>query len=174
MLAQSPIRHVFKHSAATNILPEQHHLRPSIIPISNVVQQIEPLPGGPGVWDVAVPFDANIATIDLVSGWQANDVGGQRGGHWTATRTAWLEATGISFGGPTNWRNGSYVGVFSKVANALDISHRIWTTSGQYVALTDAYLYQTGPSTRVCRMVFTNYGGSYYTLTAYGQIGIIG
>jgi hypothetical protein len=173
-LAKSPLRHIFKHSAATNVQPDQHHLCPSTIPIQNTTQSVSPLPGGPGIWDVAVPLNTKYVSLELVSGLQSNDAGGKRGGRWIATRTAWLEATGMSFGGPTNWRSGSYVGAFTKITGGTDVSHRIWTTSGSYIALSDVYLPLTSPTTRVLRMVFTNYGSSNYILTVYGEIEVLG
>ena len=127
------------------------------------------------MWDVAVPYDATFVQVDLISGWQSNDYGGNRGASYLVNRTAWLDATGMSLGGPTNWRTGSYVGFFSKVASNLEISHRIWTTSGQYVSLIDLYLATTGPTTRVLRMVFQNYGAAYYPLNIPGgSIGVLG
>lgn len=173
-VAVSPLRHVFRHAALTGVDVDQHHLRPSNIPISNTALSVEPLPGGPGIWDVSVPFDAHLAILNLASGWIANDVGGKRGGRWMVTRVQYLEATGLSMGGPTAWQSGSYPGIFSKVASSLDLSHRIYTTAGQFVALTDAYLAATGSTTRVLRMTFTNYGAAYHTLTAYGSIVVKG
>lgn len=171
---RDPLLHVLKHAAATNVLPDQHHLRPSSISIANTTQSIEPLPGGPGVWDVAVPFDAKVARLTLRADWQTNDEGGEGGGHWIVTRTAYLEATGLNQSGPATWQSGSYFGFFAHPAASLDLSHKIYTPSGPYIALTDAYLAQTGASTRVLRMTFTNYGAAYYTLHAVGEVQILG
>lgn len=170
----SPIRHVFKHAALTNVQSDQHHLPPEGIPIQNTTQSVPPLPGGPGYWQISVPFDTNYAGVSLVSGWQSNDVGGKRGGRWLVTRNQWQDATGMSWGGSTAWRNSCYVGMFSRVAGSLEVSHRIWTLSGLYISLTDAVITQTGPSSRVLQLEFTNYGASSYTLTVYGEIMVMG
>ena len=166
--------HVSKHAAATNVSEDQHHLRPSNISISNTTQSIEPAPGGPGIWDVSVPFDANVAVLTLRANWPTNDQGGHGGGTWRVTRTAYLEASGFSHWGPSSWQNGGYFGFFCKPANSIDLSHKVFTASGAYVALRDAYLAQTGPSTRVLRMSWFNYGSSYYTLYAVGEVEILG
>lgn len=171
---RDPLLHAFKHSVATNITIDQHHLRPSNISISNTTQAIEPLPGGPGEWDVPVPFDAKVARLTLRADWQTNDQGGEGGGHWVVTRTAYLDATGFDYAGPVGWQSGAYISCFAKPAASLDLSHRIYTASGPYVALTDAYLAQTGATTRVLRMSFTNYGAAYYTLHAVGEVEILG
>lgn len=171
---RDPLLHVLKHVAATDIGPDQHHIRPSNISISNTTQSITPLPGGPDDWDVAVPFDAMVARLVLRADWQTNDQGGEAGGHWIVTRTAYLDATGFSQGGPSGWQSGGYFGCFAKPAASLDLSHKVYTPSGPYIALTDAYLAQTGPSTRVLRMSWTNYGATYYTLHAVGEVQILG
>jgi len=169
-----PLVHVLKHASATGVSIDQHHIRPSSISISNTSQSIPPLPGGPGEWDVSVPFDAKVAMLILRSNWQTNDFGGKGGGHWIATRTAYLDASGFSHGGPTFWQSGGYFGFNTKPGTSLELSARIFTSSGAYISLTDAYLAQTGPSSRVLRMSFTNYGASYYTLYAVGEVQILG
>jgi len=171
--AKDHLVHVLKHSAATGIGIDDHHRRPSNLSIANTSLAIEPLPGGPTQWDVAVPFDTKVAILALRSAWQTSDVGGAGGGCWIVTRTAYLDASGYTHGGPSSWQSGGYFGFNAKPGTSLDLSARIFTSSGQYVALTDAYLAQTGPSARVLRMSFTNYGSSYYTLHAVGEVQLL-
>jgi hypothetical protein len=170
---RDPLLHVLKHVAATNVLPDQHHLRPLNISIANTTQAITPLPGGPTDVDFSVPFDAKVARLILRSSWQTNDVGGKAGGHWIVTRTAYLDAAGMCIGGPSAWQSGGYFGAFSKPATSIDLSPRVFDSGGN-VALRDAYLAQTGASTRVLRTSWVNYGASYYTIYAVGEIHILG
>jgi len=170
---RDPLDHPLAHAALTNVTIDQHHIRPSNISVVNTTQSIAPLPGGPDDWDIAIPFDTQVVRLSLRSAWQTDDVGGMGGVHVIAGRTAYLQASSFSQGGPSNWRSGGYFGVFAKPASSLDLSHRIFDSSGK-IALTDVYIAQTGPSTRVLRTSWTNYGASYLTLSAYGEVHIMG
>ena len=169
----NPLKHPTQHAALTNVTSEQHHMLPENIPVSNTTQSIPPLPGGPGQWDIPIPFETTMAKLALRSPWQTDDKGGKGGVHALVSDVAYLEATSFSQGGPSSWQSGGYFGVFAKPAASLDLSQRIFDSTGK-IALTDAYITTTGPSTKVLRTTWTNYGASYLTLSAIGEVHVEG
>lgn len=164
-----PRGHPLDHSALTNVLPGQHHKKPTIQAVANTTLSVSPLPGGPGQWDIAMDFDAVAVEFSFTSNNVIAEGGAKAGLYGVATRNQ-LHTSCISLGGFTTASITAYAAIYSKVASALNLSHKIWTTSGQYISLTNAYLAQTGPSTRVFRTEWTNYGASYYTLWCKGYV----
>ena len=165
------LRHPLNHANLTNILTDQHHLEPQNIEVSNTTQSIEPLPGGPGQWDIPVPFDTNVLTFSFRSNHTVG-LGGAKGGVTGIANRSSLDAATVSHAGSIAVT--SYNAIYAKKAAAQNLSHKIFSAAGDHISLSDAYLTLTGPSTRVFRTVWTNYGASYYTLNVWGEVHIIG
>lgn len=172
MRVESSLFHALDHSVYSNVLPSDHHLAPSNVEISNTSLSVDPLPGGPGVWNISVPYDAVAALFQLRSN-RTVELGAKAGVVGIATRSQ-LEASTMSVGGDVSITITAYAAIYSKVASAMNLSHKVFSSAGDDIALTDAYLVTTGPSTRVLRLVWTNYGASTKTLNCWGEVGILG
>jgi len=167
------LEHPTAHAALSNIGVSQHHLRPSSIEVVNTTLSISPPPGDPGEWDISVPFDAQCVVFSFRSIHTTESAGGKAGVYGIANRSS-IEASTVSLGGHGTLGSTSYNAVYSKAGAALNLSHKVFDSTGNYIALTNAYLTLTGPSTRVLRTVWTNYSASYKTLNAWGEIGVLG
>jgi len=167
------LRHAKDHGIYVNVGVDDHHLRPSNIEDSNTSLVVYPLPGGPGVWDISVPFDAKAAIFSFRSNHDSEMSGAKSGVVGVATRSQ-LEASTMSIGGHGTLSTSAYAATYSKKSAAIDLSHLIFSSAGDAICLTDAWLYQTAPSTRVLRTQWTNYSGSLATLNVWAEIGILG
>jgi hypothetical protein len=166
--------HPNEHAALTDVGVDQHHDRPSNIEVSNTSLTVDPLPGGPGVWDIPVPLDARVVKFSLRSNHACSEGGGMAGVHGVATRSQ-LEATTFSLGGHATITTTAYNASYSKKASAANLSHKVFSAAAtESLALTEAYLTLTGPMTRVLRLVWTNYGVVVDTLNCWGEIQVIG
>jgi hypothetical protein len=173
MRLYDPLGHPIDHDALTNVGPDDHHDRPENIEIANTTLSVPPLPGDPKAWDISVPFDAQVVKFSLRSNRTIAEGSAKAGVHGIATRSS-LEATTFSLGGETSAAISAYNAAYSKKAAALNLSHKIFSSSGSNIALTDAYLTLIDASTRVLRLVWTNYGASSYTLNCWGEVQVIG
>jgi hypothetical protein len=165
------LRHPLQHSALENIQVAQHHLNPQNIEVSNTTQSIEPVPGGPGIWDISVPLDTNLLMFNFRSSLNIMQGGAQAGVTGIATRLS-TEASTFSHSG--TFAANSYNALYSKKAAAQNLSHKIFSSSGDNISLTEAHLVLINSTTRAFRTVWTNYGNDYYTLNVWGQVAIIG
>lgn len=160
-----------EHSGLTNVNPDQHHPAPTVLSFSDTSSSVPPLPGGPLQVDVAVPYDTEAVIFSLRSSHVTEQAGGCAGVTGIADRNS-LNTSSVSIGGHGTLSSASYNAIYSKAGAALNLSHKIFDTT-LVVALTNAYLIATGPSTRVFRMEFTNYGASSQTLDLYGEVGLL-
>lgn len=167
------LEHPTLHSALTNVLPDQHHMRPSVLSFANTSLVVPPLPGGPGVWDVAMPLATVAAAVSLRSAHLAEGAGGMSGVLVIATRSQ-FEASSVSLGGTGVLGTAAYNAIYAKAASALNLSHKIFSSLGDDIALTEAYLTLTAPTTRVLRLVWINYGASNKTLDVRGEAVLYG
>jgi hypothetical protein len=166
--------HPLAHAALTGVTVDQHHIRPSNIEVANTTLVIDPLPGGPGVWDIAVPLDTIAVVFSFRGLMTTSDGGGKSGLNGVATRNS-LEATCISFtAGVGVFIVGSYHAVYSKPAAVANLSHKMWGATGEHVVLRDAWLELTAPTTRVFRTQWINYAGSLQTLKCWGEVQCFG
>lgn len=165
------LKHPLAHSALTNILTDQHHLNPQNIEVSNTTQQIEPLPGGPGVWDISAPFDTNVLMFDFRTNKPLMLGGAYAGLTGIATSTS-IDAVCFSHSGV--FAGNSYNAIYAKRGGAVNLSHKMFSSTGIEICLTEAHLYLVDASTKVFRTVWTNYGSGYSTLNVWGQVHIIG
>lgn len=173
MRLKDSVHHPLDHAGLTNVTADQHHDQPENIEASNTSLQVYPLPGGPDEWDISVPYEANVVLFSLRSNHTCGEGSSKSGVIGIATRSQ-FEASTVSLGGHGTISSGAYNASYSKKASALNLSHKIFSSAGDDIALTDAYLYATGPSTRVLRLVFTNYGASLLTLNCWAEIQVIG
>lgn len=163
------------HRMLSNVLPDQHHLEPYNIEVSNTVLSVSPLPGGPGVWDISIPFDTHVIKFAFRSNWTCAEGSGKAGVVGFTTRNGMTEATAISTGGNSTIARSAYNAVYSKAGNAMNLSHKVFDSIlGSYICLTDTYLVLIDANTRVLRTTWTNFGSSYYTLNVWGEVQIIG
>jgi len=167
------MEHPTVHAALGNIAIDQHHIRPSNIEFTDTTSIVPPLPGGPKQIDISVPYAAKAVLFSLQGGLSIAEGGAKPGVIGVATRT-YSGATCASLGGQTATVLTAYCAIYSGPGGALNLSHKIFTVAGRYVSLSLAYLPATGPSTRVLRLEFTNYGASNYTLWCKGEIQVLG
>lgn len=173
MRTESHIAHLLDHSGLANVTAEQHHIKPSNIEISNTALVVPPLPGGPSDWDISVPYDALVVLFQLRSNHTIELSNAKAGVVGIATRSS-LQASTFSVGGHGTITSTAYAAFYSKVASALNLSHKVFDSAGADIALTEAYLTATGPSTRVLRLTWTNYSAGNRTLNVWGELGILG
>lgn len=166
------LEHPTVHSVLTNVGPDNHHRQPTALSAVNTTQVIPPLPGGPGVWDIAIPFDTLAVIFSLRSPHLGEAAGGMSGVTGIATRNS-LDAATASLGGEGNLTSTSYSAMYAKAAAALNLSHKIFDSAGADISLTDIYLIATGPSTRVLRTQWTNYSAGNRTLSCYAELGLL-
>lgn len=163
------VEHPTLHSALTNVLPDQHHRRPANLSVLNNTLTVYPLPGGPDDWDIAVPLETVAAVLHLRSAHLTEQSGGMAGVVVVATRSS-LDASSFSLGGHGILTSGAYNAIYTKAAAALNLSHKVFSTGGADIALTECYLTLTGPSARVLRTTWTNYSAGLRTLDARGEV----
>lgn len=173
MRLEDELRHAIDHSVYANIGIDDHHIKPSNIEIANTTLTVYPLPAGPYDLDISVPEDTKAVLFQLRSNRTIELANAKAGVVGIATRSS-LQATTASMGGDVSITTTAYAAIYSKVASALNLSHKIFSSAGDDIALTDAYLTLTGPSTRVLRLSWTNYGASIKTLNCWGEAGILG
>lgn len=171
MRIQEPVRHPTTHAALTNVTSDQHHEQPSNIEVSNTSQLVDPLPGGPGYWDIAVPFSASVVNFSFRSNKTVEKDSAKAGCTGVANRSV-VQAASFSHDGViSNPAEGAF---YAKTSGALNLSHKVFSSLGTDVALSNIWLEQTGPSTRVLRTEWTNYGAVQHTLNVWGQIQVVG
>lgn len=164
---------VLDHSDLSNITDDQHHLRPSVISASNTTLIVPPLPGGPGEWDIAVPFDTSLVLFSFRSPWAVELSGAVAGVTGVATRSS-LDASTASLGGQGNVISAAYNAIYTKAGAALNLSHKVFDAElNNSIALTDVAITATGPSNRVLRTYWTNYSAGNRTLSVYAEIGVL-
>lgn len=167
------MEHALDHAAYPTTV-DQHHIKPSSIQIANTTLVVAPLPGGPGVWDIAVPYAAQAVLFNLRSRRVVADGSGMAGVTGVASRISTRTST-ASLGGHSSLGGyGSYNCIYSKAGGSLQLSHKVFSSGGADIALTDAWLEATGPATRVLRTWWTNYSAGNLTLNCWGQIGVLG
>jgi hypothetical protein len=168
MRPEGILEHPTIHSALTNVLADQHHKTPSGLSVVNTTLSVSPLPGGPGQWDISIP-EETIAIRFAFRSVHTTEPGGTAGLVGIATRSQ-LEAATASLGGHGTPSTAAYAATYAKAAAALYLSHKIWSNAGLDIALTDAYLTLTGPSTRVFRTTWTNFAAGFRTLSVRGEL----
>lgn len=172
MRLQDFLSHPLVHAALENVGPDQHHLRPATIEVANTTQQVYPLPGDPAQWDIPLPDKAHAAMFSLY-GPKIIAEGTAKPGVCGVANEDYNGATVVSMGGWTDKITTAYNAVYSRPGGAINLSHKIFTSAGQYISLTLAYVVTT-PSGKVLRLEFTNYGAAIYTLWCKGEVQVLG
>jgi len=175
MRLPDPLLHALAHAAYSGVTVDQHHLKPVSVQASNTSLVVPPLPGGPSFWDISVPFAAQAVVFHFASVRYLTDGNGKAGVTGIANTQQFLAAAAVSIGGKATFMGyGSYSAVYTKASGALQLSDKTFDSTGDFIALTDAWLVATGPSTKVLRTQWTNYGSGNKTLNAYGEVGVLG
>jgi len=173
-----PLEHALDHAGyAASLTVDQHHIKPSNIQVVNTTLVISPLPGGPGQWDIALPFEALAVMFSFRSEHIVAEGGGMAGVTGVARRdSAYNTRTTVaSLGGHAQTVGyGSYNCIYSKAASSLHLSHKVFSSGGADIALTDAWIETTGPTTRVLRTWWTNFSAGNKTLWVSGQVAVLG
>jgi len=172
MRTKDSVLHMLNHTGLTGVGADQHHLQPANLEISNTSLVVYPLPGGPYDWDIAIPYDTVACLFQLRSAHVVELAGATAGVVGVATRSSLWAAT-ASVGGDTSITQTAYAAIYSKAAAAMNLSHKIFSSAGDAIALTEAYIVTTGPSTRKLRLTFTNYGASLKTLNCWGEVALL-
>ena len=162
-----------EHAALINVGVDDHHDQPEAIEAINTTLSVSPLPGGPGVWDIPMPYEASVVLFSFRSAKTIGTGSAKAGVTGIATRSS-TQASAVSLGGWVTWPQTSLTAFYTKPSSALNLSHKIFTASGNFISLSDIALVATGPATRVLRTYWTNYGSSFYTLSAHGEVTVIG
>ena len=160
------------HAALTNVLAGQHHRAQETQQISNTSLSVSPLPGGPGVWDISVDEDVVAVMLALRSN-NTTWVNGFKAGVALLVGRSMLDAAAFGAGGAGSITITSFAHTYAKKAGAVYLSDRIFSDTGDMIALTDAYLTLTAPSTRVLRTTWTNHDASYRTLNVWGEMTLL-
>jgi hypothetical protein len=171
MRVVSPILVPENHAGLTNVTPGQHHLPPGSIEISNTTLNVPPLPGGPSDWDVQVDDDALAVLFHLRSNENTQPGFGAKAGVIGIATIKYLEASVVSFG--HKGAVSTYAAIYAQAAYALNLSHKIFGSVAESVALSDAKLVDSGGH-RYFRTTWTNYSAGYSTLQCWGEVGVIG
>jgi len=169
MRLEDALKHPTLHSALSNVSAAQHHVAPSNIEASNTTLSVAPLPFGPGQWDITVPYEAQAVVFSLRSNRTIGLDTAKSGVVGIANRSS-LHTASAGLGGHGVITTTSYAQTYAKAGGALYLSSKIFDSTGADIALTDAYLTATGPSTRVLRTTWTNFAASYKTLNAWAEI----
>jgi hypothetical protein len=172
MRLQDYLRHPIAHGSLVGVLPNQHHERPENIEVANTTLSVFPLPGGPSVWDIPVPYEAQVVIFSFRSNHTCSEGAGKAGVTGVATRSQ-FDASTVSTGGHGTISTSAYNAVYSKRAAAMNLSHKVFSSVGSYISLTEIYLYETAPLTRVLRTEWTNYGAALYTLNCWGEVAVL-
>jgi len=162
---------VKSHDGAANVGVDDHHIRPSNIEDSNTTLSVAPLPGGPGTWDIAIPFDAVAVKATLRGPITTQPGGPGKVGVILICSRDFLEGSTVAFGSPTGSSN--YGALYSQAGGALYLSDKFFSNTYGEIALSNARIVQTGPSTRVLRLEFTNFAAGYRTLQCWAEIGVV-
>jgi hypothetical protein len=83
-----------------------------------------------------------------------------------------LHTTTASLGGHGSITITAYNAIYSKRAAALNLSHKVFSSTGTDISLTSAYILFTGGNW-VLRTEWTNYSAGNRTLNVYGEIQLL-
>lgn len=140
--------------------------------VSNTALSVSPLPGGPGIWDISVDESVVALIFHLRSNLNIELAAGKSSVQGVANRSS-LDAATVGIGGHALLTSTAYGQVYCKSGGALYLSSKIFSDTGDMIALTDAYLTLTGPSTRVFRTTWTNFDAIYRTLNVWGELTLL-
>jgi hypothetical protein len=102
------------------------------------------------------------------------DLSGAKAGVTGIATRSQFEAATCSLGGHGTLASTSYNAMYSKKASAMYLSHKVFSSTGDGIALTEAYLYETvSGTTRVLRTIWTNISASNKTLNCYGELAVL-
>lgn len=168
--------HAIAHDAYSNVGVDDHHIQPTNVEVSNTTLVVAPLPGGPGQWDIPVDFNAQAVMFTFRSNRTVELASAKAGVIGIANRNSLHTATFSAGGDVTVGAIGqtAYGAIYAKAGATLYLSHKIFSSGGSDIALTDCYLVATGPSTRVLRTTWTNFSAGNRTLNCWGQVGVLG
>jgi len=160
------------HGVYVNVGTHDHHDQPENIEVSNTTLSVQPLPGGPGVWEIDIPDEATLVMFSFRSNHTVANGGAKAGVIGVANDNS-LHTTAMGLGGHGTLGTSAYNHVYAKPAAALNLSDKIFSAGGDLISLTEAYITGTVPN-RKLRTEWTNYGASTLTLNCWGQIAVIG
>jgi len=164
------LQHAIDHDLYSDIGVDDHHDRPSAFHVSNTTLNVPPLPGGPAVWDISVPTNAKVVQF-LFQGPKVVAPQSGKAGAGAIAYDAGYRATGQGIGAWTSMATTNYTSIWSLMVSSF-IGYKVFTASGEYVGLSNAYLLTSGG--RWLRTEWTNIGASNYTLTAKGIVAVLG
>ncbi len=160
------------HSVMDNVGADDHHDAPENIEVSNTTQTIDPLPGGPGVWDISLPDEASLVMFTFRSVRTVQTAGAKGGTHGIAT-DGQLEPSTATLGGHATIASTGYNMIYSSPGGDFNLSDKIFSSTGLYIAMTGCYI-TGGAGSRVLRTTWTNYGGTVQTLDVRGEVAVLG
>lgn len=171
MKLDDPLMLIPDHSVLVNVGIDDHHDQPENIEISNTSLIVNPLPADPKIWLIDLTDEATVIMYTFRSIWNTWQGGAKAGVIGIAT-TNRLRTTTMTWGGHGTQVTSSYNMVYSKAANALNLSDKIFSSAGQDISLTDCYIVPGTPAQ--LRTEWTNYSAGNRTLNVWGEIVIIG
>jgi len=172
MRLQEFLDHAPAHPAFLNVGIDSHHDQPENIQVSNTVLVVPPLPGGPGVWTIALPDEATVVMFSLRS-MQDVAMGGAKAGVVGIATANQFAATAMTLGGHGTLGTTAYNMVYSKAAAALNLSDKVFSSLGTGISLRECYI-TGGAGARVLHTEWTNYSAGLLTLNVWAEIAIIG
>jgi hypothetical protein len=165
------LEHIPDHDLLINIGLDDHHDQPENVEVANTSLVVPPLPGGPGVWLITIPDEAGVVMFSFRSIRTVAEGSGKAGVTGLAMGFSTYTTT-MSIGGDSSITRTAYNAVYSKPSGALNLSHKIFSSTGLGISLTEAYL--TGTSPRYLRTEWTNYTAGNLTLNCWGEVAVIG
>ncbi len=161
------------HAGLVNVNANDHHEQPTFVEFSDTTTVIAPMPFGPGTIDIILPWAADVVLFDLRSVRTVGEGSLKAGVTGITGRSQYFDATCASIGGRGTTAATAYGAIYSKAASALNLSHKVFSSSGADVSLTDAWITTSGPNT-VLRLEFTNYSAGNRTLNVWGTVEVLG
>lgn len=171
MRLRDPLMLIPEHEDLINVGLDDHHDQPENIETSNTTQVIQPLPGGPGVWLINLTDETTVVMYTFRSNW-TTWLGTAKAGVIGIATTNQLRSTTMTWGGHGTKNTTSYNMVYSKAAAALNLSDKIFSSTGEHISLTDCYIVPGTPAQ--LRTEWTNYSAALRTLNVWAEIAVIG
>lgn len=171
MKLDDPLMLIPDHDSLINVGIDDHHDQPETIEISNTSQTIFPLPGDPGIWLIDLTNKATMVMYTFRSNHNVWLAGAKAGVIGIAT-TNRFRSTAMTWGGHGTGASTAYNMVYSKAASALNLSDKIFASTGADIALLECYIIPGTPARLHTEWI--NYSAGLRTLNVWGQIAIIG
>lgn len=161
-----------EHDVYINIGDDDHHEAPQHLEAINTSLSVPSFFVGPVNWDISVPDWVTVCAVTLRSNRTVQNGLAKAGALVIASATQFA-ATGMTLAGAGSITSTAYNMVYSKAASAINLTDKIFSSTGNDIALSQAYL-TGGAGSRVLRLEWTNYNFTAQTLNVWAEVSLIG